>query len=268
MRLNKNFKIFLILSFILMIVILSCQNPGSSSSSGGGGGGSSSSDDDDDVKKELANGVYAKLIVARISTEISGTTITMDSLEAIFSNYYDPCNVASDLHPTSVSCSDENGTNYNLIYTNNMYLYNDPTVINGFLGLGLEHEFDVVGSTEVPALTESIDLPSAEPTIITPANNAIIQKSNDLDLIWNGNTGGNVSIVLISINNSSEIISAETSDDGSHTFTASQLSSLNNGQYYLHIERFNEDFINASGYDSRSIIRARLLYSILINLTD
>ena len=265
MKLTKFFKLFLVLSLSIVVMILSCQNPGSSSSGGGGGSGSK---DDDDVKKELANGVYAKLIVARMTTETSGITVKMDSIEAIFSGYYDPCANVSDLHPTSVSCSDENGTIYNLIYTNDLYLYNEPMNINGFLGLGLEHEFDVVGSSEVPSLTESIDLPAAEPTIITPASNAIIHKSNDLNVIWHGTSGRNVSIVLISISNPSEMIPVETSDDGSYTFTSSQLSSLNNGQYYLHIERFDEHFINESGYDNRSIIRARLLYSILINLTD
>ena len=263
MRSNKVINILSKLSLVIVIILLSCQNP--ESSSGGGGSGRS---DDDDIKKELANGVYAKLIVARISTEISGITIKMDSLEAIFSNYYDPCNVISDLQPTSVSCSDENGTNYNLIFTNNMYLYNDPMNINGFLGLGLKHEFDVAGSMQVPALVKSIDLPATEPIITVPASNAVISKNNDFPITWQGNTGDNVSIILLSVANTSEFISVETSDDGSYAFTAAQLSSLNNGQYYLHVERFNEEFITAPGYDSRSIIRTRLLSSILINLTD
>ena len=258
MKLSKLFKFLCILSFVIVVIILSCQTPGSSS----GGGGS----DDNEVKKELANGVYAKLIVARIITEISGFTYKMDSIEAVFSNYYDPCTVISDLQPTSVSCSDANGTNYDLIFTNNMYLYNDPLDIDGFLGLGLEHEFDVVESLEVPALTRSIDLPATEPIITAPASSANISKNNDLTVTWQGNTGGNVSIVLLSVYNPSELISVVTGDDGSYTFTAAQLSSLNNGQYYIHVERFNEEFITAPGYDDRSIIRARLLSSILINL--
>lgn len=260
MKLSKLFKFLCILSFVIVVIILSCQTPGSSS----GGGGS----DDNEVKKELANGVYAKLIIARISTVISGTAYKLDSLEAIFSNYYDPCNVISDLHPTSVSCSDENGTNYDLTFTNNMYLYNDPLDIDGFLGLGLEHEFDVDGGMTVPDLLTSINLPDEEPIISNLMNNSVISKKNDLTVEWQGSTAGNVSIVLLSVANPSELISVETDDDGSYTFIASQLSSLNSGQYYIHVERFNEEFIIAPGYDNRSIIRARLLCTILLNLTD
>ena len=263
MKLNKLIKFLFMLSLVIVVIILSCQNP-ESSSSGGDSGGS----DNDQNEKELANGVYAKLIIARIITEISGTTYKMDSVEAVFSDYYDPCAVISDLQPTSVSCLDASGTNYDLIFFNNMYLYNDPTDIDGFLKLGLKHEFDVDASIEVPALTTSIDLPAVEPTIITPVNNSIVQKSNNLDITWNGTTGGSVSVVLISVNNPSELISVETSDNGSYTFNSTQLSSLSSGQYYLHVERFNEEFIIASGYDDRSIIRARILSSVLINLTD
>ncbi len=252
-------KTIFFITIFLLIFSLQCNQPGSS----GGGGGSKNNP----PAKELANGVFAKLYVLR---EISlNETIRTDKLKALFSKYYDPCAVDSDLLPTTVQCTDSiTTTTYNLPFDNNRYEYNEPGNFIGFLSLGATYTFNVTASAEVPALTKSIDFPSMEPIINTPDNNESVSKSSDLLVTWQGITDYEVYIALVSIVDATKNITIVADDTGNYTIPAAQLSLLNTGLCVLQLGRYNKELINAPGYDDRSMIIAELIDSIFINLID
>ena len=57
-----------------------------------------------------------------------------------------------------------------------------------------------------------------------------------------------------------------TANDGSHSFTGDQLASLTPGGYILILNHYNRESIVAEGYDPRSIIAARVMHMVWINL--
>lgn len=224
-------------------------------------------DGDDPAGGGSANGVYAKLIVARITVESTPTPYTTDSIEAIFSGNYDPCAIVSDLQPTSVEC-DDSSENYILVYENDKYIYDQDPPDADFLILGNTYDFTVTASSEVPDLTADIILPSAEPTITNPGFGDGVSPSSDLTITWNSTGSGTVIIIMMNTGTSEVVISDETEDDGSYTIGSSTLSGFSTGDYYLQIERYSEETITATGYDDRSIIRGRLMSMVYFSLTS
>ena len=229
------------------------------------------SPEDDDGENppegDPADGVYAKLIVARITVEYTPDAYTTDSIEAIFSEYYDSCAVESDLQPDSVVCDDSSLGVYTLVYENEKYIYDQDPPDADFLILDDTYEFTVTSSSEVPDLIEDIILPSAEPTITNPVYGSSVPNDSDLTIEWNDTGSGTVIIIMMNAATSAVVVSDETDDDGSYAIPAATLSGYSTGEYFLQIERYNEETITATGYDDRGIIRGRLLCSVLFNLT-
>ena len=83
---------------------------------------------------------------------------------------------------------------------------------------------------------------------------------------WSDAEGSGTVEIIILNNTTQENIYVEAADNGSYTFSASELSALSTGQCYLKLEKYNEENINATGYDSRSIIRARHTCNLMITL--
>jgi hypothetical protein len=225
---------------------------------GGGDGGSNPGGS----QGTPASGVYAKLIVGRVVNALVPTMKT-DAIEAIFSTIYDPCATTSDLQPTLVTCN-----TYTLPWNSSQrrFEYKEPMNLSGFLIPGDNYQFTVTASSQVPALTDSIIFPATKPTITAPGNGGTVSKSG-FTISWSGSAGsGTVQIILLNIMDAAQNVTVEPSDTGSYTFNAAQLSGLSAGAYYLQLEKYSEHTITATGYDSRSVIRARHMYSSMITL--
>lgn len=221
-----------------------------------GGSGTDDNNGGGDTPGSPANGVFAKLIVGRM-VYVANT----DTIEALFSDTYDPCAASSDLDPTSISCNA-----YDLAWDSNLNLYiYQETPTSDFLIPGDTYTFNVTASSSVPDLTADIVFPATEPEITSPVNNGT-ESLSGFDIEWLDYEGsGNVQIILLNIT-TNDTISFETADDGSHTLTAADLSGLPAGMYYLRLEKYIEENINAAGYDSRSIIRSRNIFNLMLTL--
>jgi hypothetical protein len=239
---NNNRMASLLITLIISLVLFSCDD-------------SSSSDKDNRIP---ADGVYAKLIVGRM-VYASAPSVKIDVITALFSAYYDPCMSESDLQPSGVTCNA-----YTLVWGNDMFKYQEPTNFNGFLSTGVTYTFTVTASSAVPGLTDSIEFPDNEPLITSPDDSASL---SGFDVTWSDAAGnGTVQIILLNISNPAGNVTLETADDGTYTFTDADLSALTAGEYYLQIEKYNEEDIDAAGYDSRSVIRARHMCMTMISL--
>jgi len=136
-----------------------------------------------------------------------------------------------------------------------MYSYTDPQY-DPFLENGLEYTCLVTPSIYVPSLNESIIFPECSP-YITNIDYTDTLSFDGFDVTWEDYCGGFVYLRISS--HEYNVYLVYTSDnDGHHSFTASNLSGLNDqaGEYYLAIDFRTTVDINELGYDPLGEIRA------------
>ncbi len=209
-----------------------------------------------------AEGVYAKLVLGRIITWMGeGDPLRIDIITASFDSGYGPCTVLHPLQPSGVMCND-----YSLDWFEEMssFTYSEDLNLQGFLKLDSSYVFEVTGGGEVPSLTRAITFPSVEPYFTSPTYYATVSKSG-FGTTWSGSGNGTVEIILVDPAGDSAVW-VSTANDGSHSFTGDQLASLTPGGYILILNHYNRESIVAEGYDPRSIIAARVMHMVWINL--
>ncbi len=210
-----------------------------------------------------AEGVYAKLILMRtVGYMGEGDPFRFDIITASFDSGYGPCTILHPLQPSGVMCND-----FMLNWDDDMgsFKYSEQN-IEGFLELNNSYVFEVTGGGVVPSLTQTITFPSVEPYITSPTYYATVSKSG-FATIWSGSGSGTVEIILVDPAGDSAVW-VSTVNDGSYSFTSDQLASLTPGTYWLLLNHYNRDFITAEGYDPRSIVAARVMYMVMINLAQ
>jgi len=144
-----------------------------------------------------------------------------------------------------------------------LYMYM-PVSGYEYLELGETYVFEVEASLTVPSLTDSIDFPATENYITYPVGDANVSLSG-FDVTWTGAGSGNVLLVLSNDAGDSTVM-LEVPNSGSYSFTSDDLQDIQSGEYGLMLFNDNINYIDATGYDPRSYIKARMISSILINL--
>jgi hypothetical protein len=210
-----------------------------------------------DTSQQAAEGVYAKLIVARMITGSAGNPDKFDTYAASFDSAYAPCEPVQPLQVTSVTCND---TALIWVPQTGTYVYVDymnPDMIV----LGGEYIYEVVGNSMVPSLTDSVTFPSTEP-MISNINDGDTVSLDGFNVNWiYSSGGGTIDIAIVSILGDS-LVYVTTANDGGYTFSAAQLSGLSAGEYGFILNYYSRNYITKAGYDSRSEISARVMHAI------
>ncbi|MBN2541436.1 hypothetical protein JXI42_01065 [bacterium] len=211
-----------------------------------------------------AEGVYASLELTRFVVQFpAGDSIiewTMDNIYAWFDSAFAPCEPLHPLNAGTITC---NEFTLNWEATEGWYHYTEgyPST---FFTLGETYTFNIEGSADVPALTKSIDFPSAEPHITSPGMNDTLSLSG-FTVTWTGTSSEDIFIYL-GDTTATDSVGVETDNDGSHTFSSSDLSALEPGPHTIGLYMRNYEYIEAAGYDSRSTIFALCFTNILVYL--
>jgi len=201
----------------------------------------------------VTEGVFGALVVGRQVMNVEGEPMYIDQIVAKFDSTYAPCNPVTPLQADTVKCNE-----YTLDWVAyaNSYLYVDQ-YYQPFIELGQEFVFNVIGNSAVPGLSDTINFPYCSP-YVTNIDNDDTLSFEGFEVIWTDYCTGNVLLIMMSGDDSTGIY-VETPNDGSYTFSAATLSTLGSveGEYGLVLVFQNTEFIDASGYDSRSYIWAR-----------
>jgi hypothetical protein len=200
-----------------------------------------------------SEGVFAALVVGRQVVNVEGEPMYIDQLVARFDSAFAPCSTITPIQADTVRCNE-----YTLSWNSstNSYLYMDQ-FYDPFIEYGQQFIFNVIGNDMVPGLTDTISFPDCSPYITNITYNDTLS-FDGFDVLWTNYCTGNVQLVMMSGNDSTGIF-IETPNDGSYTFSSADLEPLGSveGEYGLVLVFQNTDFIDATGYDSRSFIWAR-----------
>ncbi len=210
-----------------------------------------------------AEGVFAAMAIARTIVPVDDNGFfRMDEIVARFDSAYAPCDPITPLEAEDVSCNE-----YLLSWNAALGLHKYSDMVNfSFLDLGESYTFEISGSIIVPALTDSIDFPDTETYITSPELNDTLS-INGFTVSWAGVGTDSVYIMLLS-GDDTTAVSVLTDNDGSHTFSGDDLESLGGqaGEYGLMLIYQKENLIDATGYDSRSYIWARIINVVTVRL--
>ncbi|GAB4139470.1 MAG: hypothetical protein Fur0015_10330 [Ignavibacteriales bacterium] len=111
---------------------------------------------------------------------------------------------------------------------------------------GSMHNWTVAGGNGVPALSGGVQSPISF-NITAPASNATVSAASGLTVSWNGGSSAKVLVYLISLSSSGKaVFSQDLSDDGSHTFSASELSGIT-GQVMIQVVKYHYNEIASGG---------------------
>ena len=202
-----------------------------------------------------AEGIFAGLVVGRILTVVEDTLFAMDELVARFDSAYAPCDPIDPLQADEVNCNE-----FALAWDSNLHLHRyADQFFQPFIEPGTTYIFTVTGSSIVPALVDSIDYPSTQPYVTDPAPYDTVSLSG-FDVTW-ADAGTDSVLFIIMSGEDSTGVTIMTPNDGSYTFTNGDLSPIGGqaGQYFLMMIYQNSKTIDATGYDPRSFIWARVI---------
>lgn len=130
------------------------------------------------------------------------------------------------------------------------YMSPDPTNplanLSGVYFDGSAHNWSVSGGNGVPAFSGSVTSPSSF-FITAPASNATVSKASGVTVSWTGGTSSRVLVYMIALSGSgAAVFSQDLADDGSHTFTASELTSIS-GQVMIQVVKYRYNEIATGG---------------------
>ncbi|MBD3348853.1 MAG: hypothetical protein GF400_06615 [Candidatus Eisenbacteria bacterium] len=207
-----------------------------------------------DTTSPSGEGIYAILIAQRSIMTLpppADTLMRTDFLTARFDSSYAPCEPVNPVRADTVTCNE-----YGLVWepqtSTHRYMQYSPTY---FIDLGANYEFQVDETRDVPALTADINFPSQEPHLTDPTYMSNVSLSG-FTMTWGGTGTGSDLYISIVPQGGGTVVAIETANDGSHTFSAGDLSELSPGVAAIVLNYMNEETIDAEGYDSQSTIRS------------
>ncbi|MGE3801017.1 MAG: hypothetical protein AB7H80_08360 [Candidatus Kapaibacterium sp.] len=126
-----------------------------------------------------------------------------------------------------------------------------PTIdIPGVVFDGSDHEFTVVGSSDVPAVTVSV--PGANDfLLLKPLLASQINRADGLDIQWTGGSASSDERMLISIsstasNQTTTFISKDVPNSGSYSFSTADLGNIS-GTVVLNVAKYRMGTVDVSG---------------------
>ncbi|MCK5126637.1 MAG: hypothetical protein KAR42_10305 [candidate division Zixibacteria bacterium] len=207
-----------------------------------------------DTTQASGSGIFAEFV--------AGRTIFTDPVFMLFDAYiarldsaYAPCNPLQPISGATITCNDS--TLY-WVSQGNQY----TTAGMGLVAPGASYTFTVTAGNGIPALTQSITFPTSQTQLSSPANNASISPTSNINVSWTGAQVGTIDIVITSMAGDS-VYFVQTANDGSHIIPNAELSNPS-GTCSLILSHYNRNTITAAGYDSRSFIAGRVMHPITI----
>ena len=259
----------LAMSVLVLALALGCSDDNDDSPAGPGNG-------DNNGDTLTADGVFAVLTVCRGALRFYyppdlDTMMMFDVLSARFDSSVAPCTPYTPLQATGVKCN-----LYDLPWVASYSQYQYPqSADTEFVQEGGTYVFTVTGSSTVPSMVDTIVFPDHSPCITSPLLGAVVYRSG-FDVLWADGGSGEVYLSLISPDDSTDLAPGDTlgvngvfvvtANDGSYSFSSSQLTSLASGEYLLILNHFNKEFISRPGYDSRSFIVGKVTSCSLVSL--
>jgi hypothetical protein len=207
-----------------------------------------------------AEGVFAAMAIARMLVPMGDSLFAMDEIVARFDSAYAPCDPVTPLQAEGVSCNE-----FELIWDPELHLHKYIDMVNfSFIELGDMYVFDVSSTPAVPAMTDSVQFPSAETYITSPAQGDTVD-INGFTVNWSGTGEGTVMFMIVAGEDTTDV-SVQTDNDGEYTFSPTDLEPLSGqaGNYAIIIIHQAETAIVAPDYDSRSYIWARVMNIIQV----
>lgn len=203
-----------------------------------------------------ADGIYANLLIERwvqyYSPEFTSRT---DWIYARFDEVYDPDEAVSPLPAGGAAVGP-----FTLVWNADDDRYQYTIVEDGeaeFLELDTDYAVAIAAGGDVPALARNVTFPDAEPAI-TNYSSLDTVSLDGFTLEWAGLGADAVTLHLLDSGDEGEpTVTVETANDGSHTFTANDLSALEGPMISIELICGGESAIDQSGYDSRSTITVR-----------
>ena len=135
------------------------------------------------------------------------------------------------------------------------------------IDLGQNYEFVVTDRGQVPPLTCDIDFPDYAPYLTEPSMMETVELSG-FTVTWEDGHGGDATLSLALVPGDTTVtgVYINTANDGSHTFTAGDLSGLNPGAHAIALNFYTTESIDAQGYDSESFIQAKVTSAVDVYL--
>jgi hypothetical protein len=207
-------------------------------------------------------GIFAELHVLRYAGYYDATVYYDDQIAARFDSSYAPEYPLQSLQVESVDCNQ-----YQLAWEDlvELYRYRDP-INDPFIQLSHNYVFGVVGNDVVPDLVDSVTFPDCSP-YITNITEEDTLSFNGFDVEWDGYCGGYVRFVIMDYTDSTGV-DFETENDGSYSFTSSDLDPLDNipGVYYMYMILQNSRSITTGGFDPRSVVKASSINNVGLHI--
>ncbi|MCK4549302.1 MAG: hypothetical protein KAU49_04005, partial [Candidatus Krumholzibacteria bacterium] len=210
------------------------------------------------------NEVYAELEVLRNVSNNYGTVIRDDMIKARFDAAYAPVSGINPLQPTAVMCNA-----YALYWLDleQIYFYRDPQN-EVFLSPGATYTFDVTAGGGVDQdLEVSIDMPDCEAYFTSPENNTAVSINDGFEVQWVSSCPGTGTVDIYVRNDMGEDIGIHvtTDNDGSYTFSSGELApAAGSYQIFVDIIAKEEGFIDAPGYNGKSVWRSRISCMLML----
>ncbi len=207
-----------------------------------------------------SQGIYAQLEISRTVINLFGSVWRTDVAQARFDGTYAPCGPISPLQPDSVHL---NQFNLDWDPADDLFRY-DEGFDSPFIQLGASYTYRIKGNSSIPDLSASITFPSGDPYITYPLMGDTLSRSG-FTVRWENPGGGTVQLAVVNADDTTAI-DIVTENDGSYSFAQSQLSDLPEGDYGLVLFYNNMAGITAPGFDSRSVIWARVISTAMFYL--
>ncbi|MDH4156381.1 MAG: hypothetical protein OEW00_03785 [candidate division Zixibacteria bacterium] len=183
----------------------------------------------------------------------------MDMILTRVDSAFAPCDTIKPQQAGGVACN-----LYTLDWSTQFKRYEYYGSMMPFIQLGETYTFNVMANTAVPAMTDSVDFPNSETYITSPSNGASVSK-NGFGVGWAGFGSGDVRLVLVSdVGDTSVVI--ETANDGNYWFSQTDLAGVYPGEHGVVLFHENTKYVDAAGYDPRSVIKARVMSTVLVTI--
>ncbi len=206
-----------------------------------------------------AEGVFGLFVIARSIMFTEQELLRMDMILTRFDSAFAPCDTVKPQQAGGVACDE-----YTLNWSTMFKRYEYSAGMIPFIQLGETYAFDVTASTAVPAMTDSVDFPNTETYITSPLSGTTVSK-NGFSVSWAGFGSGDVRLVLVSDVGDTSVV-VETVNDGNYSFSQSQLSGVYPGEHGVVLFHENTNYVDAVGYDPRSVIKARVMSMVTVNI--
>ena len=206
-----------------------------------------------------AEGVFGLFVVARSVMFIEQQLFRMDMILTRFDSAFAPCDTVKPQQAGGVACN-QYTLDWSTMFKRHEYLGG----MVPFIELGETYIFDVTAKAAVPAMTDSVDFPNTETYITSPLGGATVNKSG-FAVSWAGYGSGEVRLVLVSDVGDTSVV-VETANDGNYSFSQSQLSGVFPGEHAIVLFHENTNYVDAAGYDPRSVMKARVMSTVMVDI--